>query len=207
MNTVDTKNEYTNDCTILRPFDLEAAKRGEPICLADGRPAKFLAHEQGHPYLKEWSVIVLGPVSVLTHREDGQRWREEPSRHDLRMAPLFWLEGKPVYKGDKLKHDCGCTIVVHHLNTKGHVCQYGIVMGYWIGNLSWPPTEEWVAFDAGTAKIGDNVRVEGYGDGVIVHGPNQLGEFVFDLVGHGYIVVGEDAHEVKYKHVTTLKTK
>ena len=28
----------------MKPFDLEAAKRGEPICTRDGRDVKFIAH-------------------------------------------------------------------------------------------------------------------------------------------------------------------
>lgn len=126
-----------NDYSLLRPFDLDAAKNGEPICMADGKLVKFLAHEQGHPYLKDWAVIVLSPVGVSTHKEDGQRWQDGTSSHDLRMAPLCWVEGRPVYKGDKLWHTSGCTIVAHHLNIKGSVCQEGENMGEWIKNLTW----------------------------------------------------------------------
>ena len=91
-----------NDYSLLRPFDLEAAKRGESICLRNGNEAKFLAHEQGHSYLKDWGVIVLSPHGISTHSENGLRWRDGTSSYDLCMAPLCWLEDKPVYKGDKL---------------------------------------------------------------------------------------------------------
>ena len=59
--------EQTKDYSLLRPFDLEAAKRGEPILWID------------HPI--RWVAL---------------------SDKELRMAPLCWVEGRPVYKGDVL---------------------------------------------------------------------------------------------------------
>ena len=40
----------------MKPFDLEAAKRGEPIVTRDGRKAKFIAHV---PEAKHYQKIVL----------------------------------------------------------------------------------------------------------------------------------------------------
>ena len=59
--------EQTKNYSLLRPFDLEAAKRGEPILWID------------HPI--RWVAL---------------------SDKELRMAPLCWVEGRPVYKGDVL---------------------------------------------------------------------------------------------------------
>lgn len=42
----------------LRPFDLEAAKRGEPLVTRDGRSIKFVAHV---PEAREYSVIAFLP--------------------------------------------------------------------------------------------------------------------------------------------------
>lgn len=126
-----------NDYSLLRPFDLDATKNGEPICYADGGSAKFLAHESGHPYLKDWGVIALSPTGISTHGENGHRWRDEPSVHDLRMAPLCWVEGKPVYKGDELWHKrCQCIVTAHHMKSSDTICEKNNC-GSHLENLTW----------------------------------------------------------------------
>lgn len=76
-----------NDFSLLRPFDLEAAKRGEAICWYDGDKCTFVAEgddEGGHCIRRENETLVLVRKSALG------------------MAPLAWVEGRPVYKGDVL---------------------------------------------------------------------------------------------------------
>jgi hypothetical protein len=55
-----------------KPFDLEAAKRGEPIMMEDGRPAKFLFHV---PETKEIYVLTqfcgMAQEVVLVRQENG----------------------------------------------------------------------------------------------------------------------------------------
>ena len=73
---------------LLRPFDLEAAKRGEEICLyRNGVTITFLAE--------------AGPDG-----DHATRWGDGNIHHikdcDLRMRQLVWVEDHPVYKGDKL---------------------------------------------------------------------------------------------------------
>lgn len=127
-----------NDYNLLRPFDLDAAKKGEPICFADGTPVKFLAHEQGHPYLRDWAIIVLSPGGISTHVEDGQRYRDETTTLDLRMAPLCWVEDKPVYKGDKLWHKRRRdAVTAHNINHKGYLCTKYDKLGDKLENLTW----------------------------------------------------------------------
>lgn len=136
-----------NDYSLLHPFDLEAAKKGEPICHAAGTPVKFLAHEQGHPHLKDWAVIVLGPGGVFSHGENGQRWREGSSVYDLRMAPLCWVEGKPVYKGDKLWHTRRQDVVTaHNINHKGYLCEAHDQLGDKLENLTWEAPKKQLKF-------------------------------------------------------------
>lgn len=85
--------EYEKDYSLLRPFDLEAAKRGELVCW----------HPDGE--LLEW----VGP-SALSGYAGCFRWLNGGNAGKyatymsgyLRMAPLAWVEGKPVYKGDVL---------------------------------------------------------------------------------------------------------
>lgn len=60
-------------------------------------------------------------------------------------------------------------------------------------------------FDPDAVKIGDKVSVFEYCEGVVVHGPNQRREFVFDIVDYGYLVVC-GGHVVQYGDVTVMKT-
>lgn len=84
---------YSNDYSLLRPFDLEAAKRGEPLTTPNHR-------FEGRPVLK----YTAGPDSngdiVVTNIEGGNFDIAAPSC--FAMAPLAWVEGKPVYNGDVL---------------------------------------------------------------------------------------------------------
>lgn len=75
------------DYSLLRPFDREAAKRGEPICYRiDGSKRIYMTGPDNANHL-----CVEDPADgrfVLAHVDK------------YRMAPLAWVEGKPVYKGD-----------------------------------------------------------------------------------------------------------
>jgi hypothetical protein len=53
----------------MKPFDLEAAKRGEPIICRDGTPAKFVAHVPEK--IGEDTVLVLMRGAVHTYYENG----------------------------------------------------------------------------------------------------------------------------------------
>lgn len=78
------------DYSLLRPFDLEAANRGEGICWSTSAPP----------------IIFIGMVfnnkneAVIGNKNEEYITRIEVCY--LRMAPLAWREGKPVYKGDLL---------------------------------------------------------------------------------------------------------
>ena len=78
-----------NNCNILRKFDLEAAKNGQPCCYHD---------ESGERY------HLAGPDETdrvcMSSRTNGDLRVEYVC--DLRMKPLCWVEDKPVYVGDML---------------------------------------------------------------------------------------------------------
>ena len=83
-----------HDYTLLRPFDEEAAKRGEPICISSGTEL--------------WDYVA-GPDSVgnlcLRIKDSGQFAAINACPVSLfRMKPICWVEGKPVYKDDRLYH-------------------------------------------------------------------------------------------------------
>lgn len=77
-----------NDYSLLRPFDLEAAKAGEPICWFDNAEhVKFMlcsGDDGEHCVRMEDGNLALACFC------------------DIRMSPLAWVEGKPVYRGDVL---------------------------------------------------------------------------------------------------------
>lgn len=82
-------NTKPNDYSLLREFNLEQAQNGET----------FTYHLY---YEKEFKY--------LSNSKDGSVFAEDStgcgtSFHSLcllKMKPLYWIEGKPVYKGDKL---------------------------------------------------------------------------------------------------------
>lgn len=78
-----------NDYTLLRHFDLEAAKRGEAICdVARNYEVVTFAAEAG----SDGNHAVRLPSMNIVFAKSS----------NLRMAPLAWVEGRPVYKGDVL---------------------------------------------------------------------------------------------------------
>lgn len=84
-----TKMEKTweRDYSLLRPFDLEAAKAGEPLCSIVGSlQREFVAGPDAS-----------GRIVVSIEGKFNTCW---PG--DVRMSPLCWVEGRPVYKGDVL---------------------------------------------------------------------------------------------------------
>lgn len=83
-------NLTKNQTALLRPFDLEAAKAGDLLCDKSGKTG--------------WKYVA-GPdcdgVVAAIFCKTG-RFIEPVLPEEFRMAPLTWVEGKPVYKGDIL---------------------------------------------------------------------------------------------------------
>lgn len=88
--------------SLLRSFDLEAAKRGDEIChRVSTRRLLFITH--------------FSDKDTIVEQENGLRvicWNSH-----LLMAPLCWVEGKPVYKGDVLFRGLSptCEVIVKEL--------------------------------------------------------------------------------------------
>lgn len=77
----------TKDYTLLRPFDLDKAKAGEAICYSyDATSREFIYERDG---------------TIVIHDSNGFQINSTPDV-SYRMAPLAWIEGKPVYRGDVL---------------------------------------------------------------------------------------------------------
>lgn len=78
------------DYSLLRPFDLDAAKAGYAlVCTHDGSSRKYVAGPD-----TEDKIIVTDANGVF---QKSGYYREHYC-----MAPLAWIEGKPVYEGDVL---------------------------------------------------------------------------------------------------------
>ena len=71
----------------MKPFDLEAAKRGEPLVTRDGRKARFIGHVP--EALSGFRVVVFleGDGEASDYLESGAYYEDDPSEHDLFMAP------------------------------------------------------------------------------------------------------------------------
>lgn len=79
------------DYSLLRPFDLEAAKAGVLLCDQSGSTLAGLlcCTPDSSGYFRVWIDRIGGIVSCLHGKS-------------IRLAPLYWVEGKPVYPGDVL---------------------------------------------------------------------------------------------------------
>ena len=82
------------DYSLLRPFDLEAAKAGAKVCW----------HEDGEVAVDVMFVRdrVIPLFEMCFSEEQAAVFTHDDSRRYLRAAPLCWVEGKPVYPGDVL---------------------------------------------------------------------------------------------------------
>lgn len=116
----------------LRPFDLDAVKSG-------GLVQHFISGDI--------FTIVAGPdaygyVCVSKGGDDKFHLTVYPVEH-LRMAPLCWVEGKPVYKGDVLYQNTqmlpGPRVVMD-----GNLQGIFDTHGSWNGreHLTWTPPKE-----------------------------------------------------------------
>lgn len=75
--------------TTLIPFDLEAAKRGEPVITRDGRPARIVCFDMNGT---EGNIVALitdddGNESESVHYDDGVWLPGSETNCDLFMAP------------------------------------------------------------------------------------------------------------------------
>lgn len=78
------------DYSLLHPFDLEAAKRGEKFAFVGANGL-------------EQRKFIAGPDSIgMIVIQDERGMFQESGTYPYVMAPLAWVEGKPVYRGDVL---------------------------------------------------------------------------------------------------------
>ena len=71
----------------MKPFDLEAAKAGKPVCTRDGRKARIICFDRQH----ESNIVALIPEEneeyVCTYNSDGSFRKGTTHENDLMMLP------------------------------------------------------------------------------------------------------------------------
>lgn len=71
----------------LKPFDLEAAKAGKPVCTRDGRPARIICFDR----VDEYPILALvknnGKENVYYYRNSGKDDEDFEKDYDLMMLP------------------------------------------------------------------------------------------------------------------------
>ena len=120
-NTKHTNSE--NIGKKLKPFDLQAAKSGKPVCTRDGRKARIICFAQ-----KDIAPIVGlvtgldGKESIYAFYKDGRVSSQEERVDDLMMLPEKKEGWVNVYKGNNgiSKYDCDDIV----FNTKEEAIQY-----------------------------------------------------------------------------------
>ncbi len=85
------------DLTKLRPFDLEAAKAGKPVCTRDGRPARIICFDRETEY---YPIVALVRSNYDSNEENVEKYtldgkfRSWGSERELDlMMPLEKKEG------------------------------------------------------------------------------------------------------------------
>ena len=95
----------------IKPFDLEAARRGKPVCTRDGRKARIICFDRiNGDYYKIVACVTAFDgdfEEVLSYGIDGYIVdSQNPKDEDLMMLPekkIGWIN---IYKGNKLDADC-----------------------------------------------------------------------------------------------------
>ena len=87
----------------LKPFDLDKAKEGKPVCTRDGRKARIICYDMK---ADEYHIVALiddgGEEIVCFFSENGLRDVDGESRWDLMMLPEKHDGWVNVYKGGLL---------------------------------------------------------------------------------------------------------
>ena len=123
------------DYSLLRPFDLEAAKAGAKVCYGSNGYCESVT------FLAE-----AGPDGDHAIRDHEGNCYVEPD-YGLKMAPLCWVEGKPVYPGDVLEHTRLGEVVAKSRHASREMLVTEKFDSVALGNLAWPrpkPVKRWI---------------------------------------------------------------
>jgi hypothetical protein len=71
----------------LRPFDLEAAKAGKPVCTRDGRKARIICFDAKYDKPIVALIYDCNKETVLQYLESGRFFVDQIDKYDLMMLP------------------------------------------------------------------------------------------------------------------------
>lgn len=74
----------------MKPFDIELAKQGKPVCTRDGRPVRILCYDFIRPEITPIVASVKlsnGQETIFCYKENGRQYLEKERCTDLMMAP------------------------------------------------------------------------------------------------------------------------
>ena len=102
--------KHSNFCKIgknLRPFNLEEAKAGKPVCTRDGRKVRIICFDRNY---SSFSIVALvsnsyGEELVYSYTKDGRAIAIDYTDVDLMMLPEKHEGWVNIYKGSKLDSD------------------------------------------------------------------------------------------------------
>lgn len=88
----------------MKPFNLEEAKAGKPVCTRDGRPARLIYQDLQGEYPFVFAITSKDGVNekVREYNYSGQYYDSEESKHDLFMAPVQHTVWVNLYSAGKL---------------------------------------------------------------------------------------------------------
>lgn len=68
----------------MRPFDIEAAKTGKPVCTRDGGKARIICFDST---LENYPLVVLVGDYPYSYTAEGKFYKDSESNSDLMMLP------------------------------------------------------------------------------------------------------------------------
>ena len=120
------------DLNLLRPFDIELAKQGKPVCTRDGRKARIICFDykgdgNAYPILALISTCNLSGVPseiIAKYTEDGKyaKYNSVENGEDLMMLPEKKEGWVNVYKWNSVLSKYSCSDIV--FNTKEEAIRY-----------------------------------------------------------------------------------
>lgn len=97
----------------LRPFDLEAAKAGKPVCTRDGRKARIICFDAKCD--KPIIALIYGcnKETVLQYLENGRFFVDQIDKYDLMMLPQKKEGWVNVYKSYNVGKTIPCMASIY----------------------------------------------------------------------------------------------
>jgi len=177
------------DYNLLQPAVLKDLKEGDAILHADCEDEITVKYKGNLQVLLEYPK---GPAQLLA----------VDSQHSFKLKPLCWVEGKPVYKGDKLYWD---PKIASALEVRGMIIDYalGVPVIVFTSGARFPPKSlSWTS-----PKPAPSFQVEGKdvfpGDEVYYYGSDRSRWGIkFRVTEHARVI---DEYGNVYKAVTFIK--